>query len=62
MDRVYVMSSIITFMLSAASINYLDYLTLACVHLIAFFSKRAVNQAQRRSSPNVIVCRLRWEF
>lgn len=37
MDPVYIMSSIITFMLSAASINYLDYLTLACAHLIAFF-------------------------
>lgn len=37
MNCVYIMSSIITFMLSAASINYLDHSTLACVHLIAFF-------------------------
>lgn len=37
MDHVYIMSGIITFMLRAASRNYLDYLMLACVHPMVFF-------------------------
>lgn len=36
-NGVYIVSSIITFMLGAASINHLDHSTLACVHLIASF-------------------------
>lgn len=36
-DHVYIMSNNIAFMLTAAFINDLDYLLLACVRPIAFF-------------------------